>query len=285
MDARTLLGLARSRPTRRRWTALVDGVDELSSVDPDAYEAVVDDLNGALDRWDPRLRQAPSHWWTLVREGSLPWGWELVRSLVAEPGDALDQGDVMSALTHLDLRALPLTPGADCLGPDDLQAFTALRAIDVSGLGLHSLDALRGCRELVELVAYECHRLVDLSALGDDLCLEVLQLAPLRPAHVAAIGATTSLAALEVDHGTGLVSLDSWRGLDQLEALGLRRLDGLESLSGVQGMTALERLHVDRAPDLRDITALAAHPSLREAELSHCPAVDDRTVLATFQGR
>jgi hypothetical protein len=275
-DAEYLVALAKSRPTGARWDAIVETVDDLSDADPDAYAALEPALLDALSSWPDHLRACPEHWWEVVQDGNLPWGWELTRKLTPGQGSELDQGDpgIYANLTHLDLSRLPGIPGNDVMY-EEVGDFINLTHLDVCGTGVVTFDVVSHITSLREVVAYGCHRLEDLSALRLT-GLTHLELSPVDPELVHQLARLTTLEVLEVDHGTWTPTLAPLANLTRLTHLRLNGLDGLERLDGVETLTRLTSLIVSRAA-LTDAEALRDHPSIERAAFWECPDVSGPT--------
>ena len=262
--AERLMERARGRASQRAWAQIVEAIDDLSDEDPEAFEAALDPLETALERWPDALRVAPEHWWEMVQEDTLPWGWELVRTLTCQEGEEIDHGEAMEMITRLDLSSLAMTPGANPLTAESLLDYDSLEFIDISNLGVSSLDVLSCLDTLVEVVAYECHRLSDLSLLEGDLKISNFFLSPLRPEHLDSLGRSTTLCSLEVGYGECTENLTAFSSQSPLQTLILDRVSGLRNLQGLENLSALESLTITDAPDLEQAEALASCVALRD---------------------
>ena len=274
-----LLRVARARRNEHNWEILVEWVDDLSDRDADAYQQVEPELLKALTEWPDELRAVPEHWWDVVEEGNLPWGWELCRSLVPPRGAGLDPGDIYKHVTRLDISQMfELSSGG--LRSDEFELFTSLTHLDVSRTSVIALEELAPPPSLRVLVMVGCRDLESLDGL-DGTNVTDLTLSPCAPDFARAIGRATQLERLSLGLGSWEDSLESLSGLEVLTRLHLDRVRDLRTLDGLQSLRRLESLTLFGSRDLSDTDALRDHPSLRRVSIARCPLVSTTDASGT----
>ena len=218
-DAEYLLALARSRPRRDRWQAIVETIDELTEVDPDTYQALEPELCAALESWPDDLRVCPDHWWAVVQDDKLPWGWEVARTLIPTECSELLNDDIYAHITRLDLTRFPCVHGSSVMY-GELELFTGLVSLDISHTGSMYFDYVSGLPHLREIIAYGCYDIMEFTALHHTN-LTHLSVSPTHVENALDIARITTLESLHISRGVWTETLEPLHTLPRLQALQL----------------------------------------------------------------
>ncbi len=187
---------------------------------------------------------------------------------------------------------------------DGLEA-PALRDLDVAGIGLKEIEALRANSHLERVVLQGNEHLSDLTPLQASVaCLKQLEISSTAVGDLSVLAQAGELEDLEFSDCTGITSL---QGLEQVTVTGGRfSLSGLTNLSDLRflpqpadgdlslwnltGLTSLDgiacaadqltSLQIHSLPKLKDLGALRQLQRLESLRIVDCPQITSLEVLA-----
>jgi Leucine-rich repeat (LRR) protein len=165
---------------------------------------------------------------------------------------------------------------------DGLEA-ESLEELEASGIGLESIEGLKGCRQLKTLDLSSNSDLSSISGLADCATIEVLRLNETGITSLEPMSTCKGLAELNLNDCKNLKSI---KGLDapKLESFELRQLD-LASLDGIKKLKGIKKLDLAGLHKLKDLSPLSSLSKLEELELynltsvKELPALDKLTAL------
>lgn len=165
--------------------------------------------------------------------------------------------------------------------PLTTDALAALTTLNVSGLGIESLEGMEHC---INLQYFDCsdNKVIDLVPVAGLVSLIYLNINSNYTMTDSAIQEIASLINLE-QLGIGYTQVATFSfamGMNKLTSITGGYLSSLVSLKGIEGASSLNSLMLSRSSALSDISSLPYLPSLAILDLSYCLEISDLTYIS-----
>ncbi len=180
-----------------------------------------------------------------------------------------------------------------------------LEELEASDLGLESIAALSGCKQLKSINLSNNSDLSSIEALFGCSTIEVLQLDETSIVSIESLSAATNLTefnirscknlkslkglnAIQLEsfvlNDLNIASLDGIECLTSIKELELIDLDKLKNLTQLSKLDKLEKLELSRLDSLKELPEFEHLADLRYVLIRNCDLLEDASSLATASG-